>query len=383
MKTFVTTYQGFEDVVASELINFGAYNIKKNLGIVTFDLKNIIDLCKITYKAQSINRSVLLLNEFKIDKNILSSVKNFVDSKIPSLNEWCFDSFKIDTKRLGEHDFNSIEISSFISKLIIKKYKEENNHDINADFKNPKLIFYLYITQDKGFFGIDFGGIDLAKRQYKIFNHPEALKGITGYYLLKEAKYTKDKILIDPFMGSGVIPIEAAILSSNHAVQFYDKDKLIFTRYPFFKSFEDSFFEKIDKKIDKSKQKIFGYDFQLRFLNATQKNAKLAGIGKSLNLSKIDVEWLDTKFEKNSVDLIVTDPPRSGKHKDLEKLKKTYTELFYQAQYVLKKKGKVVLLARDDEIMTTCAKIHKFKLGKKNIIFQGKEKFFVLSFVRG
>jgi putative N6-adenine-specific DNA methylase len=382
IKSFVTTYQGFEDVVALELKEFKASNIKKGTGIVTFDLNEAIDLCKITYKAQSINRAVLLLNKFKVDKTIKLSVKNFVDSKLANLKEWCLDSFKIDTKRCGEHEFNSIELSSEISKVLIQKFKEENNHEIHAEFGNPKLIFYLYIFDDKGYFGIDFSGIDLAKRQYKIFNHPEALKGITGYYLIRESGYSKEKILIDPFMGSGVIPIEAAIFASDFPVQYYDKDKLNFTRYPFFKPFESSFFDHIDKKIEKSKQNIYGYDCQLRFLNATQKNSKLAGIDKSIKLSKIDVEWLDTKFEKESVDIIVSDPPRYGKLKDLPNLKKTYTELFYQANYVLNKKGKVVLLAREEVIISECAKMHKFKLDKKNIIFQGKEKFFVLSFVR-
>ena len=383
VKAFVTTYQGFEDVVALELKEFKASNIKKGTGIVTFDLNEVIDLCKITYKAQSINRTVLSLIEFKVDKTIKQSVKNFVNSKFANLKEWCLDSFKIDTKRFGEHEFNSIELSSEISKVLIQKFKKENNHEIHAEFGNPKLIFYLYIFDNKGYFGIDLAGIDLAKRQYKIFNHPEALKGITGYYLIRESGYSKEKILIDPFMGSGVIPIEAAIFASDFPVQYYDKDKLSFTRYPFFKPFESSFFDPIDKKFENSKQNIYGYDCQLRFLNATQKNSKLAGIDKSIKLSKIDVEWLDTKFEKGSVDIIISDPPRYGKLKDLSNLKKTYTELFYQANYVLNLTGKVVLLTREEVIITECAKIHKFKLDTKNIIFQGKEKFFALSFVRG
>jgi 23S rRNA G2445 N2-methylase RlmL len=136
--------------------------------------------------------------------------------------------------------------------------------------------------------------------------------------------------------------------------------------------------KKIKPRLKKSK--VYGFDSQLRYLKAAQKNCKLAGV--EVNLSKADVEWLDTKFEKNSVDLIVSDPPRMSKHKDIKKLNKVYNELFYQADYILKKKGKVVLLVKDDTIIEAAEK-HKFKIDKSSLLNQGKDIFKIISFVRG
>ena len=87
---------------------------------------------------------------------------------------------------------------------------------------------------------------------------------------------------------------------------------------------------------------------------------------------------MDLKFEKNSVEYIISDPPRMSKHKDAAKMKKIYDELFYQADYVLKKNGKVVLLAKEYKLLSESAKNNSFKLKEEYLINQGKELFNVL-----
>ncbi len=205
------------------------------------------------------------------------------------------------------------------------------------------------------------------------------MSGITGYVMARESGFTGNEILIDPFMGSGVIIIEAALFSQKLPVRYYDKDKLAFTKLGFFKKIQEDFFKAHDScKNTAKKSTIYGFDSQLRYLKAVQKNAKLAGI--NLNLSKKDVSWLDTKFEKASVDFIVTDPPRMSKNKDLSRLKKTYNELFYQAEYILKKSSKIVLLAKSYSLLENAAKNHSFKLKKNYLLYQGKEQFNLLVF---
>lgn len=376
-KGFVITNKGAEHITALELKELvNCKNIVSKETVVKFKLKDLIDLCTICYKAQSIFRAGLLLAEFNIDNSLEKSV-NSIKTQLDKLDlsNWIKNTFIVKCERIGKHDFHSVDVAGKVANDIIKKHKH-----LKTDFDNPDIIFYLYIYNNKGYFGIDFSGFELAKRQYKIFNHPESLKGVTGYSIVKESGFTKDKVLIDPFMGSGVIVIEAALHASNFSVQYYNKDKLFFTKFDFFKPIENKFFKEHDSKILTKKINIFGYDFQLRYLKASQKNAKLAGIEKNLNLSKINVDWLETKFEKHSVDCIVTDPPRVSKHKDIMKLKKTYNELFYQAYFLLKKNGVIVLLTKDRDILIEIAEKHKFKIKKSYLLNQGKEIFNVLKF---
>ncbi|MEK6916136.1 MAG: THUMP domain-containing protein [Nanoarchaeota archaeon] len=373
----VITNKGCEDVAAKEIAELIKSKPEISETVVKFPVKNYFELCIICYRAQSISKAILLLFEFDVAKTLTKTAENLINELDKhNLSEWFLGNYKVDSNREGEHDFNSVEIAAEASKHLFKIMEKSGNPEV--DFHLPDIIFYVYIYENKGYFGVDFAGIDLAKRQYKIFNHPEALKGTTGYVILRKAGIKKDSIIVDPFMGSGVIVIEAALYATDLPVHYYSKDRMFFTNFEFFKKYgEKKFFEKHDK-IQKAKTKISGYDFQLRFLNAAQKNAKLAGVYKELTLSKKEVEWMDLKFEKNSVEYIISDPPRMSKHKDAAKMKKIYDELFYQAGYVLKKNGKVVLLAKDYKLLSESAKNNSFKLKEEYLINQGKELFNVL-----
>ena len=367
MNGFVLVNKGTENVASCELIELIKTKPDVKETIIKFPIKSNLDLCSVCYKSQSISKVVLLLSEFDVEKTLKKTLENFnINSKI---KQWSKKKIRVDCKRVGEHKFNSVDISAGISKKLIKETKVE------IDYDSPDIIFFIYVYKNLAYFGVDFSGIDLSKRQYKIFQHPESLKGTTAYSLLRMSEYNKKDMIIDPFMGSGMIIIEAALYNLNFPVHYYSKERLAFTNYEFFKKDSLKFFEKHDKLIKKNTTKIYGYDNQLRFLKATQKNAKMAGIDKSLILSKIDVELLDTKFEKNSVDKIITDAPRVSKHKDLKKLGKIYHEFFYQSAYVLKKQGTISVLTRDFKLLEENAKKHKFKITKKYLINQGKDEF--------
>jgi tRNA G10 N-methylase Trm11 len=61
----------------------------------------------------------------------------------------------------------------------------------------------------------------------------------------------------------------------------------------------------------------------------------------------MDIEWFDTKFAKGELDAIITHPPSSSKIVDRKDIDKLMKEFFYQSEFVLKKKGKIVLCSRD------------------------------------
>lgn len=372
MEAFAITNKGMEDVAKLEISELIKTTPIIEETVIKFPIKNYFDLGTVCYKSQSIDKASLLLCEFDVDKKLEKTISNFKINK--DFDEWCKKKIRVDCIRKGDQEFKSVELTAKISEKIINKY------NIKTDFDSPDVIFFVYVYNDKGYFGVDFSEIELSKRQYKIFHHPESLKGTTGYYLVRKSDFSGKQVLIDPFIGSGIIVIEAALYAMGFPVQYYNKNKLAFTHYDFFKNTKNDFFEAHDKKIKEKETKIFGYDSQLRYLKAVQKNAKLAGIRKSINLSKIDVEWLDTKFEKNSVDIIITDPPRTGKNKDLKKLEKVYNEFFYQANFILKKTGQIIVLARDYVLLETSAKKHKFKISEKYLINQGQEQFNVVIF---
>ncbi|MEM2138768.1 MAG: THUMP domain-containing protein [Candidatus Woesearchaeota archaeon] len=382
MKSFITTNKHIENISEIEIKEILCYDLNSiiNENVVIFDIKNFEDLAKIAYKAQSINRACLLLNNFEIetlDKLAIDFKKN--TSFIKDIKDLIKNkTFKVECERLGNHDFKSTDVEIEIGKILFDELKKNKTNN-KTEYDNPEVIFYFFINQNKVYFGLDFSGFDLSKRQYKIFNHNESLKGNVAYSLLRLADFDKKKCLLDPFMGSGTILIEAALYVSNFPVQYYNKNKLSFTKLIDSKKI----FESEDKKIKKIKKaEIYGYDYQMRYLEASKKNAKLAGIDKIINLSKCEIEWLDTKLKKNSIDFIITDPPRYSKNRNEKDFEKIYNELFYQSDYILKKNSFITILGKENSLLYKASEKHNFKIVKKYLISQGQEIFNVLCFTR-
>ena len=107
-----------------------------------------------------------------------------------------------------------------------------------------------------------------------------------------------------------------------------------------------------------------------------KKNSKIAGVDKKLTFSRMDLEWLDTKFKKHSINKIVTRLPESRK-KDLNKV---YKEFFYQAEFILSENGKIVVMG-SREFVEKYSSQFSFAISGSREVFSGSKKYdvFVLS----
>jgi len=357
MKALAITHKGMEDICALEIKELIKSESEIKDTVCIFDIKKLDDLSLLCYKGQSVIKVLYLIGSCKNKKEIEKIKLEKLDGK----------TFRVDCKRIGKHDFNSVDIEQLVTKRIIKEFK------LKVDYDNPDLVFYVYINSNEFYLGIDFAGFDLSKRDYRIFLHPAALKATISYAALKIGKYTPTDILLDPFCGSGTIPIEAALFASKFPINHFQKEKFTFNKVVKFD------FDKIDKKISTNKLKITGYDHLLKHVKAAQKNAKIAGVNKLVNITKVSLDWLDTKFEKNSVDKIITHPPAFSKYNE-KQMSQLYTEFFSQAEYVLKKKGLIVIVSNRSELIKEISK-KKFKLESEREVWQGQEcmKILVLS----
>lgn len=366
MKGIVITHKGIEDISAKEIKEL--INSKSEIkdSVCIFNIKKLEDLCLLCYKGQSFIKILYLIDSFKFkdfddlikkigNKNIINEIDKWTKNK----------TFKLDCKRVGEHSFSSQDIRTKVGKLIDEKTKG------TADFENPDLIVYIYVYNNDCYIGIDFAGFDLSKRDYKIFLSPRSLKGTIAYSLIRIADYKTNEILLDPFCADGIIAIEAALFASNFPVNYYRKDKFQFLKILKYD------FDKIDNKIKLDKAKIIAYDSLLRNVNAAKKNAKIAGIQKQIKFARADIGWLDTKIDKESIDKIITNPPVITKINEKQMIK-LYNEFFYQCNFILKKKGKIILITKNKKEIKEIAEKNNFKIEKSITVEAGKEHLNIL-----
>jgi 23S rRNA G2445 N2-methylase RlmL len=383
MKGLAITSQGMEDIVSLEIKGLIGQEGESKESCVIFDIKKPQELCLLCYKAQSVEKILYLLDyfDFKDKEGLYKNLKK-VMGKI-KFDQWLdkTSNFRVTCKK--NNDFlSSEEIASHIGALIIEEIKRKKKYRQKVELDNPDITFLIFINKNTAYFGIDFSGRDLHKREYKLFAHKDSLRATVAYALVRIADLKPKETLLDPFCHSGEIAIEGALFITNFPVNYFSKEKFSFLKFkPLKKANLNKLFQDADKKIVQTKKpKILCLSSAMMDINASKKNAKIAGINKALSFSRMDTEWLDTKLDKESIDKIVTHPPelsRTTNQKDIEKI---YNEFFHQAEFILKKKGLIVIVSRNSQLLKTEAEKYKFKIEEEMQVFSGKQPYTISIF---
>lgn len=353
MKALALTNPGIADV--------GVLEVKELLGIkavpkkecVLFETSQVEQLFELCYKSQSLTRVLFVVSEGSFEK-----------LDIPEI-----------------YKRGSVKI---VGKSITKSNELAKSLGVRVDYKKPDVLLYLHFENDHYWLGIDLAGRDLGKRDYRVFVGSERLTGPSAYALLRIAGYSPEQSLLDPFCRAGSIVVEAALFSKRLSPHYYSKDKLWFT---YAKTFEDKSFEKLfaewDNKVREVPGKIFAFDTNFKGVQATRKNAQIAGVLKELKLSRTETEWLDVKLGKESLDLIATQPPEVSARFSKAKTELLYEQLFDNAKIMLKQSGRVAcVLQKDTALLEKHAAQKNFSVQHKRTVMQGKEEWKIIVFSR-
>lgn len=352
MHALIFVNRGFEELIVQE--NLEKIIIIENFeGAVIAEFDSIRAISSYIYTTQLANSVSLLLDrkknisEIKLDE----SANQLLESLIPKQS-----SFRI-TSKIGEED------------IIGELFKGRK-----VDLKNPGFIIGLYELDKEYFLTLELSG-ELSKRDYKVFNNPLSIKGTTAFGVLILSGYKRGKSLLDPFCNSGIIAIESVLYNNSYPVKFYSKD-FLFTKLNI--EYEKIFAE-IDNKIRSKKIDITAADPLLRNVTAAKKNAKIAGIEKSMEFRRIDIDWMDIKNEEKTFDFIVTFIPGSSKHRTANHLKKDFEQFFYQAEYIIKKDGVISVLCLSKDLLIESSNKY-LVLKETKDIYSGTQLMHILIF---
>ena len=375
MKVLATTNRGMEDVAADELKYLKGFKAEIKTGFVLFEVEKYEDIFELCYLSRTLTKIIVLFGSFIFENDFEKELKNKIDTL--EIKEFIKEQkFAVDGERHGEHSFNSQEITKEINAIL-------KNRGGEIDYKAPQTRVYFYILDKEFYFGIDFSGEDLGRRDYRIFLSSQSIKGNVAFALLMLADYQKKETLIDPFCREGAIPIEAALYASKKSPHFYRKEKFAFRALKKFVDFDfEKFFKKTDSQIKEDSLSIYAIDDNFRSIQASKKNSLIAGV-KNFEFSRQDMKWLDSKFKKNELDVICTFPLQYSQSKDSKQIDKIYKQLFYQAEYLLNKKGRIVLFMRTvPEQVVKMWEEYKFVKKHERIIMQGKDVWNVVVLVK-
>ena len=317
---------GLESVLKKEIYELGYEIISVEDGKVTFE-GDAEAICRANINLRTAERVLLKVGQF----NAVTFTELFDQTKelpweefIPADGKfWVTKANSVNSKL-----FSSSDIQSIVKKAIVERLKLK--YRINW-FKEDGESYPIRVTilKDVVTIALDTTGNSLHKRGYR----PEAGKApiseCLAAALIKLTPWNKDRILIDPFCGSGTFPIEAAMIAANIAPGL-NRD---FTAESWSgiipkKEWYEAVTEANDMVNTNIETDIQGYDLDGDVIKIARRNAENAGVANLIHFQQRDVAKLS---HPKKYGFIITNPPygeRLEDKKDLPALYKTFGESF-------------------------------------------------------
>ena len=181
------------------------------------------------------------------------------------------------------------------------------------------------IKKDIVTIGIDTSGMSLHKRGYRVSPVIAPISETLAASLIALTPWRKGRILVDPFCGSGTIPIEAAMMAAHIAPglkRSFLAEEWGHSTLP--KSFSEARAKareaiQIDKDCD-----IQGYDIDESAIRACRDNARAAGVEEMIHFQRRDVRNL---HHPKKYGFIITNPPYGERIEDQKNLPDLYRAL--------------------------------------------------------
>lgn len=217
--------------------------------------------------------------------------------------------------------FSPSDIQSIMKKAMVERLKCVYNISwFEEDGDNfPVRVF---IHKDEVTVGLDTTGDSLHKRGYRKLTAKAPIAENLAAALIMLTPWKKDRILVDPFCGSGTFPIEAAMMAANIAPGM----KRSFTAMDWKHLIEPSEWkyavEEAEDMIDMNiETDIQGYDIDDEMVKIARANAKLAGVDSLIHFQRKDVAELS---HAKKYGFIITNPPYGERLEDKEAMAPLY-----------------------------------------------------------
>ncbi len=220
--------------------------------------------------------------------------------------------------------FSPSDIQSIMKKAIVERLKGIYNvtwfEETGKDYPIRVTLLNDIVTV-----GLDTSGVTLQKRGYRKLTSKAPIAENLAAALLDITPWRSDRILVDPFCGSGTFPIEAALKAANMAPgmnrDFISKDWNDLVGKRVWKDAYEEAKEAVNMKIDTD---IEGYDLDGSIIEAAKANAKLAGVEKLVRFAKRDVKDLS---HDGHFGFIITNPPYGERLEDKKDMPVLYKAL--------------------------------------------------------
>lgn len=209
--------------------------------------------------------------------------------------------------------FSPSDIQSIMKKAMVERLRD-TYHTSWFEESGESFPIRVFLLKDEVTVGLDTTGESLHKRGYRKLTAKAPIAENLAAALIMLTPWKKDRILVDPFCGSGTIPIEAAMMAAGMAPGANRSFRAeswghIIGRKNWYDAVDEAM-EQLDLQVETD---IQGYDIDDEMVTIARANAKLAGVEKLIHFQKRSVAELS---HPKKYGFLITNPPYGERLED-------------------------------------------------------------------
>ena len=313
---------GLEAVLKKEILDLGYEISQVEDGKVTF-LGDAEAICRANIFLRTTERILLKVGSFKA----VTFEELFQGTKALPWEEYIPEDGKFWVKKANSIKsklFSPSDIQSIMKKAMVERMKQGYGVSVipetGADYPVRVSLYKDIVTV-----ALDTTGESLHKRGYRKLTSKAPIEETLAAALIMLTPWNKDRILVDPFCGSGTFPIEAAMMAANMAPgmnrSFLSEDwKQIIPRKCWYEAMDEAQ-EMVDDTVSVD---IQGYDLDPEVIKAARANAELAGVAHMIHFQQRPVSELS---HPKKYGFLITNPPYGERIEDKKNLPALYTQI--------------------------------------------------------
>jgi 23S rRNA (guanine2445-N2)-methyltransferase / 23S rRNA (guanine2069-N7)-methyltransferase len=325
---FATCPKGVGDLLAAELVSFGAEKVKESAAGVSFT-----GTLEVAYRAclwsRVASRILLPLAEFQVtsEDDLYKGVRD-----IPWEEHFSPDStFAVNASgKAGVIDhthFASLKVKD----AVVDRFRDLLGSRPSIDIKQPDLRLNLHLARELSTISLDLSGDALHRRGYRHEKGKAPLKENLAAAILMRVGWpalaSEGLPFIDPMCGAGTLPIEAALIAGDVAPGIF-RPSFGFMGW---KNHKTGIWTNLQVEARYRMKEglerlpiILGYDFDRSAVRAALDNLQRAGLDKRVHIERRDLGSLALPpAVRDRIGLIMVNPPygeRLGEKEDLRAL---------------------------------------------------------------
>lgn len=321
MEWIAPCHFGLESVLKRELQDLGYEIVQVEDGRVTF-AGGIEAAARANIFLRTAERILLKVGSFRAEtfEELFERTREIPwEDYIPEDGKfWVAKAASVKSRLFSPSDIQSIMKKAMVERLK-SRYRIEWFPESGAAY--PVRVFLM---KDIVTVGIDTTGTSLHKRGYRPAAGKAPIAENLAAALIMLTPWRGDRILVDPFCGSGTFPIEAAMMAAHIAPgmnrSFTAEDWAnLFPKKYWYEAVNEAQ-DLIDNRIETD---IQGYDADAEVIRTARRNAEAAGVDHLIHFQQREVRDLS---HPKKYGFIITNPPYGERLEDRATLPQIYRD---------------------------------------------------------